>query len=266
MATDLDYLDHLVRESARFLEALSEAPPDARVPSCPDWDADDLLWHLGEVQWFWGTIVREKATDPARAEELKPERPADRAGLTAFYQRASRDLSQILAATPPETTAWTWSNEQSVGFIRRRQAHEALIHRVDAELTADNRTPMDQRLCADGVGEALRIMYAGLPPWGRFTPDSTRTLRLMATDTGDSWFVTLGQFTGTDPDDNKTYDEPDIQVAETDPGDEAAATVRGSAADLDCWLWHRPTVEALGRSGNRQVLSDFDKTIAPGIN
>lgn len=266
MTTDLDYLDHLNRESARFLEALSEAPPDAPVPSCPDWNADDLLWHLGEVQWFWGTIVREKLSEGAQAEELKPERPADRAGLNAFYQRASHDLQETLAATTPDTPAWTWSAEQTVGFIRRRQAHEALIHRLDAELTAGNRTPLDARLCADGVDEALRIMYGGLPPWGSFTPDPTRTLRLLATDTGDSWFVTLGQFTGTDPDDNTTYDEPDIHAAETDPGSETAATVKGSAADLNCWLWHRSTVGSVDRSGDQEVLGAFDTAIAPGIN
>jgi uncharacterized protein (TIGR03083 family) len=266
MTTDLDYLDHLARESARFLDALTDAPPDARVPSCPDWDADDLLWHLAEVQFFWGTIVREKLSEPSRAEELKPERPVDRAGLTAFYQRASGDLSEILAVTPPETSVWTWSDEQSVGFIRRRQAHEALIHRLDAELTAGNRTPMDTQLSADGVDEALHIMYGGQPPWGRFTTDNTRTVRLLATDTGDSWFVTLGQFTGTDPDDNKSYDEPDIQAAETDLGDEASATIRGTAADLDCWLWHRPVVEPVDTAGDRGVLGDLDTMMAPGIN
>jgi uncharacterized protein (TIGR03083 family) len=265
MTSNLDYLDHLARESARFLAALTDAPPEARVPSCPDWDADDLLWHLGEVQWFWGTIVRENVTG-LQAEELKPERPADRTGLTAFYRDASRDLSDILAATPPDARAWTWSDDHTVGFIRRRQAHEALIHRVDAELTAGNRTPMDRRLSADGVDEALRIMYGGLPPWGRFTPDNTRTVRLLATDTGDSWFVTLGRFIGTDPDDNKSYDEPDIHAAETDLGDEASATIRGTAADLDCWLWHRPAGESVNTAGDQGVLDALDSIMAPGIN
>jgi uncharacterized protein (TIGR03083 family) len=262
---DLDYLDHLARESARFLEAISDAPPDARVPSCPDWDADDLLWHLAEVQWFWGTIVREQVTG-SQAEELKPDRPADRAALTKFYRRATSDLSRILAARPPDTTAWTWSDDHSVGFIRRRQAHEALIHRLDAELTAGNRTPMHQQLSADGVDEALRVMYGGLPSWGRFTSDNTKTVRLLATDTGDSWFVTLGRFTGTDPDDDKTYDEPDLHAEDTDPGTDASATIRGTAADLDCWLWHRPAVEPVDTSGDQTVLDDLDTLMGPGIN
>ena len=149
MTAELNFLDHLARESAWFAEAISAAPPEAPVPCCPDWNADDLLWHLGEVQWFWGTIVREHVTAD-QTEALKPPRPGDRAGLAAFYDRVSHGLSGILAATPPDTPAWTWSEDQTVGFIRRRQAHEALIHRVDAELTAGRRTPMDPGLSADG--------------------------------------------------------------------------------------------------------------------
>lgn len=266
MTAQLDYLDHLARESARFNEALREAAPDAPVPSCPDWTAADLLWHLAQVQWFWGTIVRDKVTETARANELEANRPADRDDVPGFYDRASRDLQEALAAAQPDTTAWTWSDEQTVGFIRRRQAHEALIHRVDAELTAGNRTPMDRQLSSDGVDEALRVMYGGVPPWGSFTPESAKTIRIRATDTGDSWLVTLGRFAGTDPDDDKTYDEPDIGVADTDPGSETAATLTGTAADLNCWLWHRDALGPVDRSGDEGVLAQFVTTIDPGIN
>ena len=266
MGTDLDYLVHLARESACFAEAIGEVPPAARVPSCPGWSADDLLWHLGEVQWFWGTIVRERMTG-SRAVQLKPGRPAGRPGLLAFYQRASRGLGEILAATPADAPAWTWSQDQTVGFIHRRQAHEALIHRIDAELTAGTRGPLDPQLSADGVDEALRIMYGGdVPEWGRFAPDSARTLRLHAIDTGDSWVVTLGRFTGTDPGDQISYDETGIQVACSDPGGGTAASIGGSAADLDCWLWHRPPMAQIDRSGDQETLSRFDSVIAPGIN
>ena len=238
----------------------------ARVPSCPDWNADDLLWHLGEVQWFWGTVVREQLTR-AEAEQRKPGRPADRAGLLAFYQHASHDLGEILAATPADAPAWTWAEDHTAGFIRRRQAHEALIHRIDAELAAGTRSPMDPRLSADGIDEALRLMFGGdLPGWGTFTPESANTLRLLATDTRDSWFVTLGRFTGTDPDSQQTYDEAGIHAAVRDQGGPAAASVSGSAADLDCWLWQRPPLVPVDRSGNQETLSRFDSVIAPGIN
>ncbi len=234
------------------------------MPSCPDWNADDLLWHLSEVQWLWGAVVREHL-DSQQAEELKPRRPAGRADLLTFYDRASRDLGTALAAVPPDSPAWTWSADQTVGFIRRRQAHEALIHRIDAELAAGIRGPVDMRLAADGVEEALRVMYGGVPEWGTFTPDTGQTVRLRATDTGDSWLVMLGRFSGTDPG-GTSYNEPDIHPADHDPGTEAAAEIAGSAADLDCWLWHRPQVTPVQRTGDQQALSRFDATIAAGIS
>jgi uncharacterized protein (TIGR03083 family) len=267
MTADLDFLDHLARESARFAAALRDAPAQARVPTCPDWDADDLIWHLAEVQWFWGTIAAKKITETERANELDhPDRPDGRTGLLAFYDQASRDLGEALASGSPDTPAWTWSDDQTVGFIRRRQAHEALIHRIDAEVTAGERTEMDQALSRDGVDEVLRVMYGGAPPWGQFTPASERTVRVRDTDTGDSWLLTLGQFVGTDPDDGSEVDEPDLRVAATDPGGRAAAEVSGSAADLDCWLWHRPTVGEVERTGDPDVLAAFEAAIAPGIN
>ena len=264
MRPDVDYLAHLAEESARFAEVISEVPPYARVPSCPDWSAGDLLWHLGEVQWFWGTIVREKLTGE-QAEQRKPPRPAGWAGLLAFYRCASRDLGEALAAVPASARARTWAQDHTVGFIRRRQAHEALIHRVDAELAAGGRSPMDPPLSADGVDEVLRIMYGGdVPDWGTFTPGSGTVLRLQATDTGDWWLVSLGRFTGTDPGDQARYDQPAIQVTSA-LGAETAASICGSAADLDCWLWRRPPLIPVERSGDPDVLSAFDSMIASGI-
>jgi uncharacterized protein (TIGR03083 family) len=262
----MDYLEHVARESALFARAIQAAPPGARVPSCPDWDADDLLWHLSEVQWFWGTIVGE-GVDGDGAEALKPPRPADRAALADFFTEVSARLSAVLAATAPDAPAWTWSEDHTTGFIRRRQAHEALIHRVDAELTAGpgHRTELDPRLSADGVDEVLRIMYGGdVPAWGTFTADPGRTIRLRAADTGDSWFATLGRFTGTSQD-GTSYDEPALAVPGTDPGTEVAATISAAAADLDCWLWNRPPFSPPDRSGDEDVLAGFDALREQGI-
>jgi hypothetical protein len=128
---------------------------------------------------------------------------------------------------------------------------------------------MDADLCADGVDEVLRIMYAGLPPWGLFTPDPAQTVRVEATDTDRSWLVTLGQFTGTDAD-GTVHDEPSLGVAASDGGASgarapAAATIRGAAADLDCWLWRRPPMGPVDRSGDAMVLGCLDLTLAQGI-
>lgn len=266
-ARNLDYLDHLARESARFALVLDATPAQARVPSCPDWNADDLLWHLSEVQWFWGSVVRQKVVTDDELERLgRPERPVTRAGLREFFAMVSTELGELLAAASPETPAWTWDDDHTVGFIRRRQAHEALIHRVDAELTGGSRTSMDPVLSADGADEALRIMYYGTTPaWGSLATDEARTVRVRASDTGDSWFLTLGQFTGTDPDDQRAYDRAAFRAVEADHGGQAAATIEGAAADLDCWLWHRPSLGPVERAGDEAVLSDFEAIIASGV-
>lgn len=264
MASDLDYLSHLTRESARFVDVLQKAAGDARVPTCPDWDADDLLWHLGEVQWFWASVVRDAVEDPGTL--VHPDRPGDRAGLVEFFTTASAELQQTLRTTPPEAVRWTWSEEQTAGFTRRRQAHEALIHRVDAELTARApRAAMDAQLSSDGIDEALRIMFSGVPPWGRTVPEPGATLRIRTGDTDRSWLVTLGRFTGTDPD-GKEHDLADILVAVSDPGDRTAATLTGAAADLDCWLWGRPGTGALDRSGDEAVLTRFQAILDQGVD
>jgi uncharacterized protein (TIGR03083 family) len=261
-----NYLTHLARDSARFLEVLRTAAPRRRVPTCPEWDADDLLWHLTDVQWFWATIIGQGLTTDAEVGALvhRP-RPTTRDELLTHFDQANGDLLQRLKATSTATPAWTWSDDHTVGFIRRRQAHEALIHRLDAELTAGDRTPMDPDLCSDGVDEALRFMHAGAPAWGCFTPDPTRTVRIRTSDTASSWLLTLGRLTGTE-DDGTTHDEPDLDVAESDTGEPAAATISGAAADLDCWLWHRPPRGELARSGDPAVLDGLDQVTAPAIS
>ncbi len=260
-----DYLDHLARESARFLDAVLAASPAARVPTCPDWDADDLLWHLAGVQWFWAEIVRTRAADPGFYTE--PERPADRAGLETFFRTASEALGQNLAEVGPRSRVWTWASEQSAGFVRRRQAHEALVHRVDAELTAGSRTPLDPALAADGVDEALGVMFGGVPPWGTFVPDAEgAAVRVRAADpgrAGRSWLAVLGRWTGTSPTSGKTYDEACLDVRDDDGRE--AATLTGRAADLDCTMWNRPPPGEVVRAGDERSLAIFDAILADGI-
>lgn len=260
----LDYLGHLRKESARFMSVLRDAPADGQVPSCPDWRTDDLLWHLGEVQHLWGTVVRDGLTDPDAYEE--PVRPRDRAALLVFFEEVTSTLQTALAGTDPAERRWTWSEDQTAGFILRRQAHEALIHRIDAELTADvARDPVDPALAADGVDEALRVMFGGCPPWATMVADRDASVRLRCTDTGDSWLVHPAAFSGTSPRGNTYESEPTIEVEGTDDGRPAAATVEGAAADLDCWLWGRPTIGEVERDGSEQALARLQEVIAAGI-
>lgn len=249
------FLDHIRRESARFRAVLAPCDPAARVPACPDWDAADLLWHLTEVQWFWAHVVRTRPAPPD--EELpRPARAASYDGLLAAFDEHSAALVHELEAAGPHAAAWHWSPVQTVGTSFRRQAHEALIHRLDAEQTAGTVTALDPALAGDGVLEVLDVMYGGdAPAWGRVEV-GTSLLRVDLVDLDTAIWVRPSMFVGTEPGSGKVYDGPHVQVVD-DPGSPADAVIAGSAADLDAWLWRRRGEEGIAVSGDPATYDAF---------
>src|SRR4051812_10441407 len=120
----MDFLAPIRRDSDRFYAAADTADPSARVDSCPDWNVGDLVWHLGEVHWFWATIIEIKAGDPDDAEKLKPPRPDDHREVIAFGRAQADRMISLLAQHDDATPVWTWAlneSDHSVGFIRRHQ-------------------------------------------------------------------------------------------------------------------------------------------------
>ncbi|MBM7520390.1 maleylpyruvate isomerase family mycothiol-dependent enzyme [Nocardioides nitrophenolicus] len=258
------YLHHLRVESARFAEVLGSCPPDARVPSCPDWDVADLAWHLTEVQHFWTHVIRHRPAPPEAYVE--PERPATYAEILATFRATHDAFAAVLGAADPAEPAWSWSvpGDQRVGFTYRRQAHEALIHRLDAELAAGAITGLPADLAADGIDEALGVMYGGLPPWGRFDP-RPQYAEFRATDTATSVWVQLGTFSGTTPEGVERSDEPDQHVVAA-PGVPADLVVTGTAADLDAWLWHRVSDERVTITGADDVRAHVGAVLGQAID
>lgn len=263
-SSGLDLLEHLRSESARFREVLADCDPAAPVPSCPAWTAADLLWHLVTVQWSWTTAVVDR---PAEVDESRePARPATHEEALRLFDRWSRALGDALEGVDPADAAWTWSDDHTVGFILRRQAHEALIHRLDAELAAGvAHAEVDARLAADGVLEVLDVMYGGCPPWGAWEPGDTWG-RVDCTDTGDEVWVRFGRFTGTDPDSGEVHDEEDIHVEDPPRDVEPAFVVDGEAVALDAWLWHRADGAGLSTAGDPAALERFRAVVGHPID
>jgi uncharacterized protein (TIGR03083 family) len=256
-----EYLAAIRRESARFREVLTTCDPAARVPSCPDWTAADLLWHLTTVQHWWHAMITNR---PQSAEEMgytEPERPEGYDSLLAAYDDTHTAFVTGLAAADPAEPAHSWSGDpanHTVGFTYRRQAHEALIHRLDAELTAGTVTPLDRELAADGVDEALDWMYGDLPPWGSFDP-LPRFVEFRMSDAGTSVWTQLGIFAGTSPGGDVYADEKDLHVVPA-PGRPAEVVVEGDAAALDAWLWKRRDDAGITVTGDREVY-DFARAV-----
>jgi uncharacterized protein (TIGR03083 family) len=246
------YLDHIRRESVRFREVLTDTEPATPVVSCPGWTAADLLFHLGGVQHWWSQVVTQRPADPTEGY-AEPERPATYDRLLAFFDESSDRLAGALAGADPADECWSWSADHSIGFVLRRQAHEALIHRLDAELAAGTPTALDPALAADGVHECLDLMYGGMPPWGSFAP-LPHHVEFAITDLDTSVWVQLGVFSGTSPDGVERAGDPDLHVVPA-PGVEADAVISGTAADLDAWLWHRGDDSGIHVTGDKDVYA-----------
>jgi uncharacterized protein (TIGR03083 family) len=246
-------------ESGRFLETLTSVALDAPVPSCPGWQVADLLWHLAEVHGFWAQIVDRLLEDPSAADDL--ERPTDTA-LQTFAAEQRTALLDALTRRSPRERCWSWSElGGEVSWVARRQAHEALIHRTDAELAAGvTVTRVDAALAADGVDELIRGFLVGVPEWATLTPDGT-TVALECTDVGDRHVLELGRMTGTSPASGRSYDL-DAAELHADPTTPAHAEVSGDAWDLDRWLWGRGDGAALTLTGTREVVTRFRALVA----
>jgi uncharacterized protein (TIGR03083 family) len=249
----VDYLAHLRADSERFAEVMAGCNPDAPVPTCEGWTAADLVWHLGEVQHSWGTIVHDRLT--AWEQYTEPERPGSYDELLDFFRSSSALLVDSLDTTDDDVHVWTWYEPlQMVGFVRRRQAHEAVIHRLDAEVTASTVTDIDAGLATDGVLEAIEWMFGDSPAWATTQQDGP-VGRITATDTGASWLVQIGHWSGVGPKSGNAYVD-ELVLYKLDIGT-PSFEVRGAARDLDAWIWNRPTWEPVQLSGDTEELLEL---------
>ena len=114
---------------------------------------------------FTGVVEAESrrfvaTLDGVDAATPVPTCPADPAATRLLFEQATRALLDALAARDDTEAAWFWlPTARTVGSTRRMQAHEATMHRVDAEAAAGVASaPIDAELAADGIGHAVEVM------------------------------------------------------------------------------------------------------------
>lgn len=255
----IDYLTAISTESSRFSHLIRNTSLEAPVPSCPGWSVADLAWHLLEVQYFWGSIVADLLESPDSVVPV--ERPYD-GELADLFDEQTERLTRELRSKDPNAVCWSWhATGHRVGWVLRRQAHEALIHRVDAELAHGDPFTVDDELAEDGVDEVLRVMIdaSDLPDWSRFEPDG-----LTARIEGGAlrWAMRLGRFVGVSPSTGNSYDDPALQLSA--PIETPATIIRGTGADLDLWLWGRGSAEPLEIEGETVIVTLIREAAAAG--
>jgi uncharacterized protein (TIGR03083 family) len=243
----IDYLAHVERDAAR-IAAMGRLGMEAAVPSCPGWTVADLIAHTGVVYAHKATIVGDGWID----EEPAPVDPPD-ADILGWFELQAAEMLAVLAAANPKAPAATWHGpDQTVGFWRRRMAHESVIHRLDAELAHAAVTPIDAALAADGIDEILLIMMTGAPDWSD-TKSTDAVIAITERDGGKTWRLRAGEFTGTSPRGHRYVSEPTFFVDTSD--DQVAASLEGEAGHLDAWLWGRGDLSALTVAGDPSLVA-----------
>ena len=228
-------ISHAADALADLLDANDPSTP---VPTCGDWTLADLVWHLTEVQSFWGHIIGNRPAGPETYEP--PTRPGDDA-LGAGLRTAGIKLVEHLADADDDDVAWSWADDQTVGFTVRRQVHESMIHAIDGFLAVGAPLPsLEPHLAADGIDEMVRVMLTGTPDWATFQATGG-VFELVASDTGDQWALQPGRIVGTEPTSGKHLE---LAGYELDDGTIPTATIGAPALDLLLWMWGRQDAPA----------------------
>ncbi len=235
-----DFLAALRRDGAAFAAALDGVPFDAEVSSCPGWAVADLWWHLTEVHDFWRAVVADRLGN--WKDYTQPPRPPD-AELPAMYAGGLERIAATLGAEDPATPVWTWSKDNTAGFVQRRMAQETAVHRWDAEHAVGRDASIEPELASDGVDEFL-VHFApearqGAQPVGG-------TVHLHCTDVAGEWLVV--------PSAGGEGEPPFTVTREHAKGD---CALRGAASDLLLALWRRVPLSTVDVVGDAAVAQRF---------
>lgn len=178
--------------------------------------------HLARVH-SWVAAATERP-DVAGIQAGTPPREWER--LLDWWEQQRAALRAVFDLGPDAPTQLPFSSyPQVVASWARRQAHEAAIHRVDAELARGGDTvTFDPEFAADGIDELLTLLVHRRSGWSEFVAEGT--VLVHAEDAGRLWSVRVAP--GAAP-----------QLAEQpfEPG----VTIEGSADAVYRAVWRRPS-------------------------
>ncbi len=242
------FIDHLRHEAELFADAVRRGPLDAPISACPGWDLRRLAEHLTSVH-MW---ARTAASTGERVAFADPPTPTDGDYATP-YVAAADSLIEVLDGLDPDGPTWHIFPVERVNRVwPRRQAHETLVHRWDAEqavalVAGGSTTPMSPELASDGIDEYFEMMLPRLikrsAAEGSAVALPTSSLHVHCLDTHGEWLVSVG-------------DEATLVMTRAHAKGDAA--LRGRAEDLLLRLWGRPVADgAIDVVGRAEAASQW---------
>ncbi|MEM7142875.1 MAG: maleylpyruvate isomerase family mycothiol-dependent enzyme [Actinomycetota bacterium] len=151
------------------LIALCTADLDADVPTCPGWQARNLLSHVASAWSAFAMFTEDASVEPPTFDRIQGP-PEDDAGMVAFAEAALERIVASVRDADPAAPVWTWWGERTLAFYQRRSHIETVVHRLDAESITGVNTPIDADVGVDGVDEFYGeiVAHPGEPPSGTF--------------------------------------------------------------------------------------------------
>ena len=235
----------LAADYGRMRDVVAGGDLKRPVPSCPDWDAAELVRHTAAV-YLHKTIGMREGGEP----DSWPPPGIDDEEPVALLDRAYSELNAEFDAREPGEKTGTWyAPDQTVGFWIRRMAQETVIHRVDAEQAmGEPAAPIPDDLAVDGIDEILVCFLSfATTSYNTYFEDlkaaDGRAVRVSANGAGwNARIATDGVHISRDGD--------------------AAATVSGAPADVLLWLWGRAGDDAVAWDGDSALIKQIRALIA----
>ena len=150
------YFAEIRASAAQLAEIVSAHDPSLPVPSCPDWTLRQLATHLGRVHRWAAEIVSTRAAERVPFDSVPDGRyPAEPAQRAAAWLNAGADRVIAAITAAGDEPVWAFGRPAPAGFWARRQSHETMVHRADAELAVGRDVVLDAGLAVDGIDEWL---------------------------------------------------------------------------------------------------------------
>ena len=167
------------------LHELAAADPARAIPDCPGWDARRLIGHMGSVFAMVANLVAERATAfvPPRDDQKDP------GGSATFdwYRVRRSELLEALATRRDGDVQWSWTDDHTVGFLRRRMIFESAVHLADLERASGVVPTIERSVAVDGIDEFYGLMAPAAVGRGRAVPSGS--LHLHCTDGPGEWSI-----------------------------------------------------------------------------
>ncbi|AXX28732.1 maleylpyruvate isomerase N-terminal domain-containing protein [Actinosynnema pretiosum subsp. pretiosum] len=258
-------IDVVERETV-LLAVAARGRPELQVPACPGLNLGETARHVGSTQRMVLARVDGSTTwqhEPGPAQDLAgyllegvtplvaalrasdPAEPCD-AMWSADRRKEPTPLSRSTrpgcADSGSRTAAQRGPARQDLAFWVRRLAHEATVHRMDAQAAAGiELDPVDEDVALDGVDEVLSLWLGHrLDVLGvRGTREGSVLLRA-----GDhAWLARTGPAPATH------------RVAS--PGERGDGVVTGTPVALYRWLWGRVPDREVAPRGDRDAIAQL---------